>query len=189
MVFATLLSSVGPCFVGPLFGNPHFAELMAYLHHADRVHPLAVLDVQRQLLEWYQAEDAGLGRGITAMPSMHVALAWLYVLATWPIDRRLGCAFAVFFIAIQLSSVHLAYHYAVDGYLAVVLVTAIWVACRRVAAWMIPQDRDAPKSASAQRSAASEFLNLSAIFTLFRTHQAAPQAENGERATRLGAIE
>lgn len=138
MVFATLFASVGPCFVWPIFGDAHFAEQMAYLQRADSIYPLAVLDVQQQLLDWYRAEDAGLGRGITAMPSMHVALAWLYVLVTWRIDRRLGCAFAVFFVAIQLSSVHLAYHYAVDGYVAVALVTAIWFACRKAAATLAP---------------------------------------------------
>ncbi|WP_374406025.1 phosphatase PAP2 family protein [Pelagerythrobacter sp.] len=134
MVFATLLSSVGPCFVGPILGNQHFAEQMAYLHEADRIYPLAVLDVQQLLLDWHRSAEGGFGRGITAMPSMHVALCWLYVLATWRIDRRIGLAFFAFFVAIQLSSVHLAYHYAVDGYLSVLLVTAIWFACGKVAA-------------------------------------------------------
>lgn len=182
MIFATLLASVGPCFVGPIFGNAHFAEQMAYLRQADSVYPLAVLDVQQQLLDWYRAEDAGLGRGITAMPSMHVALAWLYVLATWRIDRRLGYAFAIFFVAIQLSSVHLAYHYAVDGYVAVALVTAIWFACRKAAAALAPalaKTGDAP--AEGDRDI-SEFFNLSAIFTLSRARRTASQASAGAAA-------
>ena len=138
IVFATLLSSVGPCFVGPLLGNDHFAEQMAYLHRANEAYPIAVLEVQQQLIDWYRANDAGLGRGITAMPSMHVALCWLYVLATWQIDRRLGYAFGAFFVVIQLASVHLAYHYAVDGYVSVVMVTGIWFACRRIARRLVP---------------------------------------------------
>lgn len=183
MVFATLFASVGPCFVGPIFGNAHFADQMAYLQHADRVYPLAVLDVQQQLLAWYRAEDAGLGRGITAMPSMHVALAWFYVLTTWRIDRRLGCAFFAFFVAIQMSSVHLAYHYAVDGYVAVALVTAIWFACRKAAAVLAPRRESADDSPEAGRSKTSEFLNLSAIFTLFRTRRTASQAGTGTAET------
>ena len=138
IVFANLLSSVGPCFVGPLLGSEHFAEQMAYLNRANETYPIAVLEVQQQLIDWYRAEESGLGRGITAMPSMHVALCWLYVLATWQIDRRLGYAFAAFFVAIQLASVHLAYHYAVDGYVSVVLVTGIWWVCRRIAGRLAP---------------------------------------------------
>lgn len=182
MIFATLLASVGPCFVGPIFDNAHFAEQMAYLQQADRVYPLAVLDVQQQLLNWYRAEDAGLGRGITAMPSMHVALAWLYVLVTWRVDRRLGYVFAAFFIAIQLSSVHLAYHYAIDGYVAIGLVTVIWFACRRAAAALAPRLANADSPITARDSRASEFRNLSAIFTLFRPRRAASQAGNGAAA-------
>lgn len=139
MVFATLFASVGPCFVGPILGIDHFADQIAYLRGVDANYPLAVLEVQQQLLDWYSADDRGLGRGITAMPSMHVALAWLYVLASWRIDRRLGWAFAAFFVAIQLASIHLAYHYAVDGYLAVALVTAIWFACRKISLRFVDQ--------------------------------------------------
>lgn len=130
VLFATLLSSVAPCFVGPILGNDYFAPQMAYLHAVDRTHPLAVIEVQNLLIQWYRNEDAGLGRGITAMPSMHVALAWLYVLASWRIDRRLAVGFAIFFVIIQLSSVHLAYHYAIDGYVAVFLVSIIWLLCQ-----------------------------------------------------------
>ena len=182
MIFAMLFASVGPCFVGPIFGNAHFAEQMVYLQQADRIYPLAVLDVQQQLLDWYRVEDAGLGRGITAMPSMHVALAWLYVLVTWRIDRRLGYVFAAFFVAILLSSVHLAYHYAVDGYVAVALVTAIWFLCRRAATALAPPLAKTDNPITARKSKTSEFLNLSAIFTLFRPRRAASQAGNGTAA-------
>lgn len=126
---ATVFSSVGPCFVGPLLGNPHFHDQMAYLAAANTVFPIEVLTVQQQLIDWYRADDAGIGRGITAMPSMHVALCWLYVLATWNLNRRLALGLALFFVITMLSSVHLGYHYAIDGYVSVVLVTLIWVGC------------------------------------------------------------
>jgi hypothetical protein len=137
IVLATLLASVGPCFVKPILGLPDFAAQAEYLQHANRIHHLAVLDVQEQLLAWYRTHDRGLGRGITAMPSMHVSLAWLYFLTCRRLDRRLGWGALGFALAIFASSIHLGYHYAVDGYVAVIAVSAIWVACGRVSAMLL----------------------------------------------------
>lgn len=139
MVFAAFFASVGPCFVEPILGLPDFAGQTEYLRHANSIHHLAVLDVQDQLLSWYRDEDRGLGRGITAMPSMHVGLTWLYFLACRRVDRRLGWAALAFSGVIFVSSIHLGYHYAVDGYLAIATVTAIWFGCERVCALLAPR--------------------------------------------------
>jgi hypothetical protein len=137
VVLATLLASVGPCFVKPILGLPDFAAQAEYLQHANRIHHLAVLDVQEQILAWYRTHDRGLGRGITAMPSMHVSLAWLYFLTCRRIDRRLGWGALGFAVAIFAASIHLGYHYAVDGYVAVIAVSAIWLACGRVSTMLL----------------------------------------------------
>ncbi len=137
MVGAISLASVGPVFLEPLLGDDHFAEQMAYLHAANAVQTIPVIEVQQMLLDWYAAGDYGLGRGITAMPSMHVALTSLYVFATWKIDKRLWAAFAVFWLLIMLGSVHLAYHYAVDGYVALAMVAVIWAATKPAAGFIL----------------------------------------------------
>ena len=123
---ATWLASVGPCFVGPMLGDPTFDAQMAYLYAANEEVPIMVLPVQEMLLEWYGKAENGLGSGITAMPSMHCAIAFLYWLAMRRISVAWGHFFAGFAIITWISSVHLAYHYAVDGLVSLIAVVAIW---------------------------------------------------------------
>ncbi len=134
-VLATALSSMGPCFLEPLAGNAHFAEQMAYLYQADESYPVLVLDVQEALLEPYLTLGPGYGPGITAMPSMHVALAFLSYLAVRHVSRRAGQLFLAFCMLIFVGSVHLAYHYAVDGIVSIVVTAAIWWATKHLFAW------------------------------------------------------
>lgn len=126
MAMAVGFASVGPCFLEPLLGDRHFAEQTAYLAAADRQYPVAVLDVQRSLVAWFQSGDFELGRGISAMPSMHVALAFLFFLAMRKVSRAAGWFFGAYCVLILIASVHLAYHYAIDGYVSLALVAAIW---------------------------------------------------------------
>jgi hypothetical protein len=129
VVLAIVFASVGPCFVGPLFGNTHYADQMAYLHHANESFPVMVLDVQQQLLAWQTDGSHGLGRGITAMPSMHVSLAFLFYLAIRQHNRAFGRIFLAFLIVIMVGSVHLGYHYAIDGYVSIITTAIIWALC------------------------------------------------------------
>lgn len=134
-VLASLLSSVGPCFLEPILGNAHFAEQMAYLHQANQQIPIVVLDVQAMLLNNYLVNGPGHGLGITAMPSMHVAMAFLFFLGMRHVSRIASRVFFGFFVVIWIASVHLAYHYALDGLVSVILTYALWRAAAGVIAW------------------------------------------------------
>jgi hypothetical protein len=132
---ATALASVGPCFMEPIFGDRTFAAQMAYLEAANREVPVMTLHVQGLLLEWYRAGEGGLGSGITAMPSMHVAMAMLFWLAIRRVSPAAGQFFFVFLVLIWIGSVHLAYHYAVDGLVSVLATAVLWWAANRVLVW------------------------------------------------------
>ncbi len=129
---ATWLASVGPCFVGPMLGNPAFDAQMAYLYAANEQVPIMALPVQEMLLERFATADNGLGSGITAMPSMHCAIAFLYWIAMRRVHSGWGAFFGVFFFVTWISSVHLGYHYAVDGLVSLLAVASIWAVSQRV---------------------------------------------------------
>lgn len=129
---ATMLASVGPCFTGPMLGITTFDAQMAYLYSANEQVPIMVLPVQEMLLDWYGKAENGLGSGITAMPSMHCAIAFLYWIAVRRVSAKWGAFFAAFFFITWISSVHLAYHYAVDGLVSLIAVTAIWALSQRI---------------------------------------------------------
>lgn len=135
-VLAIAFASVGPCFLEPILGDATFAKQMAYLHSADLQFPVMVLDVQQMLLDTYLAQGAGHGAGISAMPSMHVAIAFLFYLAMRHVSRNASWFFLAFTIVIWIASVHLAYHYALDGAFGIIATLAIWKASKAIfTAW------------------------------------------------------
>ncbi len=132
---ATLLSSAGPVYFGRVTGlEDSFAPLMAYLREAGASYPIWALEVQDMLWSDYRLADAGPGSGISAMPSLHVASAILFALLGWRTSRALGMALTAFAAMILVGSVHLGWHYAIDGYAAIPAAWLIWAAVGRVLA-------------------------------------------------------
>ncbi len=130
---ATLLSSAGPVYFGRVTGlEDSFAPLMAYLRGAGAIYPIWALEVQEMLWADYRLAGAGPGSGISAMPSLHVASAVLFALLGWRSSRALGLALTAFAAMILIGSVHLGWHYAIDGYAAIPAAWLIWAAVGRV---------------------------------------------------------
>lgn len=131
---ALALSSAGPVYYGRVTGlGDAFAPLMASLGGIDAGFAEAggywriwSLDTQETLWTNYTASSTTLGSGISAMPSMHLSMATLMALAAWRIDRRFGWLMAAYAALILIGSVHLGWHYAIDGYVAIALTIALW---------------------------------------------------------------
>lgn len=124
---AIWLSSMGPCYY-PSFAQKSgpYAPLMAYLREAGEQVPVWALNVQQMLWENYQSNKAGIGSGISAMPSMHVATSVLLALFGWRFSRQVGIALTLYAVVIMIGSVHLGWHYALDGYVGALGAMAVW---------------------------------------------------------------
>jgi hypothetical protein len=135
-LLAVLFSSAGPCFYARLGLAPGpYADLMAYLRGVHAVYPLWSLDVQDAL--WASYSGAPGIDGISAMPSMHNAVSFLFLLA---VPRRYRLAWWLLFVhavLIFLGSIHLGFHYALDGYLAWVVALLAWLLAKPIAVWWL----------------------------------------------------
>lgn len=136
VLLATLFASVGPCFAGPLLGDHRFDAQMEYLRAANDQYPVFILRAQDFLLAAAARDDNGLGAGISAMPSMHVAMAMLVALSMARLSRGFAVAGWTFYAAILIGSVHLGPHYALDGYVSSALTLALWAIAGRLAVAM-----------------------------------------------------
>jgi hypothetical protein len=132
-VAAIVFSSAGPCYYGRFVpGDDLFRPLMDYLRSADESCPVWALTAQEALWRAYQSKEIGQVRGISAMPSMHLSMAFLFALTGWRSRRAVGIALSIFALLIMIGCVHLGWHYAIDGYAAMGGTWLIWWIVRRL---------------------------------------------------------
>jgi membrane-associated phospholipid phosphatase len=134
-LLAVYFSSAGPVYYDELGLTPNpYLGLFAYLNDADTRIPLWFLDTQQMLWDGYTGKGPPLG--ISAMPSMHNASAVLFALAFAQVSKRLGWFFAAYAAVILVGSVHLGWHYAIDGYAGIAIALVSWWLAGRMARWL-----------------------------------------------------
>jgi hypothetical protein len=135
-LLAVLFSSAGPVYYDELGLSPNpYTGLFAYLNDADTRIPLWFLDTQQMLWDGYTGKGPALG--ISAMPSMHNASAVLFALAFAHVSKGLGRFFAAYAVVILIGSVHLGWHYAIDGYAGVLIALFSWWAAGHLARFFV----------------------------------------------------
>lgn len=134
-IAALVFASAGPCFFGAVVdGENPYLPLIDYLRIADQHYDIWALTAQDMLWGSFETKQMQLGSGISAMPSMHIAMAFLFFLVGRRVSRWLGRVLFVYFLLILIGSVHLAWHYAIDGYASVLAMIPIWLLSGRLAA-------------------------------------------------------
>lgn len=117
-VGAWLFASAGPCYSG----DPQFAPLLAHLEGFNAVQG----QWQAALWRAYSLNESFVFAGISAMPSMHVAMAAYIALVISRHEPRLRWLVWSWAIVIQIGSVMTGWHYAIDGYVGAVIAVGCW---------------------------------------------------------------
>jgi hypothetical protein len=123
VVAAALLSSAGPIFFDREFDVARFAPLHQLLaaHGATMV-----LSTSDAMWSAYADGQYHFVAGISAAPSMHVAISlWILLVARDLVPRAVPLA-AAYFAFIWIASVQLGWHYITDGLVGAVGMLALW---------------------------------------------------------------
>jgi hypothetical protein len=135
-VLAFLLPSAGGVFWGEFHPGPDpFRPLVdALARHQDLLveaghEGLGARDFQLALAASFGGGDLAIGRGISAMPSVHIALAVQFACAAFALRPAFGWVAAAYGLLMWIASVHLGWHYAVDGMVAAIVTVPLWFGC------------------------------------------------------------
>jgi len=123
VVAAVLFASAGPIFYDRLFGGSFYHGLGESLRSRGAWLALAESDAM-----WtsFRTAQPGMVAGISAMPSLHVAISlWIFLAARTLVPRAAVPAFA-YFVLIWIASVQLGWHYVLDGLAGALGMLAVW---------------------------------------------------------------
>jgi len=123
VVAAAAFSSAGPLFYDRVLGGTEFASLRPALEGRGAWMAIAESDAMWRSLASGRPD---LIAGISAMPSLHVAISAWMVMAARSMAPRLASAAVVYTALIWIASVQLGWHYVADGLAGIAGMAAIW---------------------------------------------------------------
>lgn len=129
-LIAVLGSSVGPIFYSDFYApTPEFDRLRDTVLANDALGDIRLYTAY--LLDNYRSDGPALGTGISAFPSVHVAIA---TLTAWLLTSqgRVCAVFGwMFYAIIEYGSIYTGWHYAIGGYFSTIAVSLVWIGLSR----------------------------------------------------------
>lgn len=130
-LLAILFPAAGPVYMEGITGDPMFRPLMDLLYSQAETTRIMALEAQEWLWEGYTLAEVE-PVGISAFPSLHLSIAATCACLAFSVSRVAGWLAAMFTLGILAGSVHLGWHYAIDGFVGIALALVFW----RVSAWV-----------------------------------------------------
>jgi hypothetical protein len=127
-VVAGMFMSAGPVYYGFVTGDPErFDGLVRYLAHFP-----TLAEGTAFLWHTYVSGQVTPAGGISAFPSLHLANATLFLLLANHIGPVVRWVAMAFLAVVLFMSVHLGWHYAIDGYFSIAATLLLWWAVGRL---------------------------------------------------------
>jgi len=127
---ATLFSSVGPIFYTDFYPD---AQQFTHIKPAILSNPYIsnITGYADYLLAAYRNRQLAFATGISAFPSVHVAVTTLMAWFMTSFGRRWAVLGWTNAVIIQYGSIYSGWHYAIDGDASLIFVSACWIALSR----------------------------------------------------------
>jgi len=123
--------SAGPVYYDRLFDSARFADLRPALL-AGGLEDSWIGSVQPMLWKAYVERAQTVGSGISAFPSVHVAMATVTAIYLMGKSRLFGSLGIVNIAIVFFVSIWSGYHYAVDGIFSILTVLLVHIALKRL---------------------------------------------------------
>ncbi|MDE1152717.1 MAG: phosphatase PAP2 family protein [Micavibrio sp.] len=127
-LLGTVFSAAGPIFYHDFFPNlpDPYKDFVAYIEAHGAADFSIAYHSRFLLLAWTTNGQMVNPNAVAAFPSMHLAIAWLAVLYARSFGRGPFIIALVFTVLIYMATILFGFHYAIDGYVSIILVSLMW---------------------------------------------------------------
>lgn len=136
-VLAVIASSVGPIFLDTFYDGKLAAPFTDAIQNICTLSTITC-DIRNWLIEMHFHGNFLEFNTPSAMPSLHVSQTFLIALYVQNSFRKYALYTWTFFAITLASSIALLWHYAIDGYVAIITTYIIWRLCLR---WVARHNR------------------------------------------------
>lgn len=128
-ILATVFSSVGPVFYHefyPQLTDPYKGMLG---------NTMSSSAIFQEIVKWSTSDRHISPNGLSAFPSMHIAIAAVIAIYAWNFNAYIFALVALYGVGVFMATIYTGLHYVVDGYAGIFLAALFWWISSR---WLVP---------------------------------------------------